>query len=259
MAVKTTIKAVLTMSGLAMSLIMTGATTYRFSKQQKAYYADPNLAAFVRPGLVITITSAEAAQDGTISVVFNLKDPAGATLDRAGDVYSRYNRSQLHRRIHPRRSAAVCGLHYPQSDRGGIWDRNPGRRRVERVFSLRSAMGTATLSLPKRHRVLTGQPTHTIGIYGSRDLNEFDLGTDYASTTFNFVPNGSTSDMVRDVIRTQSCNRCHDQLSFHGGSRRGIAMCVLCHTPQNGSRYRQYRRSQSDGPQDSHGLPTSQR
>ena len=84
MAVKTTIKAVLTMSGLAMSLIMTGATTYRFSKQQKAYYADPNLAAFVRPGLVITITSAEAAQDGTISVVFNLKDPTGATLDRAG-------------------------------------------------------------------------------------------------------------------------------------------------------------------------------
>ena len=30
-----------------------------------------------------------------------------------------------------------------------------------------------------------------------------------------------------------SCNRCHDQLSAHGGSRRGIAICVMCHTPQN--------------------------
>src|SRR4029453_6405691 len=74
--------------------------------------------------------------------------------------------------------------------------------------------------------------THTIGIYGSRDLNEFELGTDYASATFNFVPNGSPVTLVRDVVRTQSCNRCHDQLSFHGGSRRGVEMGVLCHTPQ---------------------------
>ena len=74
--------------------------------------------------------------------------------------------------------------------------------------------------------------THTIGIYGSRDLTEFDLGTNYASATFNFVPNGSAVTVTHDVIRTQSCNRCHDQLSAHGGSRRGIEMCVLCHTPQ---------------------------
>ena len=37
---------------------------------------------------------------------------------------------------------------------------------------------------------------------------------------------------VRDVIRTATCNKCHDQLSAHGGSRRGVEMCVLCHTPQ---------------------------
>ena len=74
--------------------------------------------------------------------------------------------------------------------------------------------------------------THTIGIYGNRNLSEFDLGTDYASTTFNFVPNGSAVTTVHDVIRTASCNKCHDQLSSHGGSRRGIEMCNLCHTPQ---------------------------
>jgi OmcA/MtrC family decaheme c-type cytochrome len=34
------------------------------------------------------------------------------------------------------------------------------------------------------------------------------------------------------VIRNASCDRCHDQLSFHGGSRRGIAICVMCHQPQ---------------------------
>ena len=74
--------------------------------------------------------------------------------------------------------------------------------------------------------------THTIGIYGSRDLSEFNLGTDYASTTYNFVPNGSPVVTTRDVIRTSSCNKCHDQLSFHGGSRRGMEMCILCHQPQ---------------------------
>jgi len=75
--------------------------------------------------------------------------------------------------------------------------------------------------------------TNTIGIYGSRNLTPYNLGTDYASATFNFVPNGSKVLTTRDVIRDASCNRCHDQLSFHGGSRRGIAICVMCHTPQN--------------------------
>jgi OmcA/MtrC family decaheme c-type cytochrome len=74
--------------------------------------------------------------------------------------------------------------------------------------------------------------TTTIGIYGSRDLTEFDLGTNYASTTFNFVPNGSAVTTTRDVIRTATCDHCHDQLSAHGGSRRGVNLCVLCHQPQ---------------------------
>ena len=74
--------------------------------------------------------------------------------------------------------------------------------------------------------------THTIGAYGSRDLTVFGLGTDYASTTFNFVPNGAPVTITRDVVRTGGCNGCHDQLSAHGGSRRGVEMCMLCHTPQ---------------------------
>jgi OmcA/MtrC family decaheme c-type cytochrome len=47
------------------------------------------------------------------------------------------------------------------------------------------------------------------------------------------VPNGSAVVTTRDVIWTVSCDRCHDQLSAHGGSRRGMAICVMCHTPQN--------------------------
>jgi OmcA/MtrC family decaheme c-type cytochrome len=75
--------------------------------------------------------------------------------------------------------------------------------------------------------------THTIGIYGSRTLTAYNLGTNYASATFNFVPNGAKVTHVHDIIETASCNACHDQLSAHGGSRRGMNMCVLCHQPQN--------------------------
>jgi OmcA/MtrC family decaheme c-type cytochrome len=75
--------------------------------------------------------------------------------------------------------------------------------------------------------------TTTVAVDGSRDLTAYNLGTGYAGATFNFVPNGSPVTVTRDVIRTQSCNTCHDQLAFHGGYAHGMRMCVLCHQPQN--------------------------
>jgi OmcA/MtrC family decaheme c-type cytochrome len=72
-----------------------------------------------------------------------------------------------------------------------------------------------------------------VAVDGNRDLTAFNLGTSYAGTTFNFVPNGSPVTVTRDVIRTASCNTCHDQLAFHGGYAHGMEMCVLCHQPQN--------------------------
>ncbi len=76
--------------------------------------------------------------------------------------------------------------------------------------------------------------TTTVGIAGNRNLTSFGLGSNYAGATFNFVPNGSAvTKVTRDVIRTESCNTCHDQLAFHGGYAAGMPMCVLCHQPQN--------------------------
>ena len=74
--------------------------------------------------------------------------------------------------------------------------------------------------------------THRIGIYGSRNLTDFDLGTQYASTVYDFVPNGSKVAAPAMSSAPPSCNNCHDQLSFHGGSRRGVELCIMCHTPQ---------------------------
>src|SRR4026207_2063406 len=54
----------------------------RFSKRERAFYADKAAVDFVRPGLVFTIHSATIAADGTIDTVFTVTDPQGVALDR---------------------------------------------------------------------------------------------------------------------------------------------------------------------------------
>jgi OmcA/MtrC family decaheme c-type cytochrome len=215
----------------ALVLILTGATITPYHRNQRAFYVDPKLAAFVRPGLLIKINSAQVAQDGTINTVFTLTDPQGLPLDRTGvatpgaislnfiAAYIPRDRQQYVDYITRSATGAVSGTvtQAAAESNGAFAPMGDGYRYT---FSTRAPSGFDPAT------------THTIGIYGSRDLSEFDLGTDYASTTFNFVPNGSPVTLVRDVIRTQSCNRCHGELSAHGGSRRGVEMCVLCHSPQ---------------------------
>jgi OmcA/MtrC family decaheme c-type cytochrome len=217
------------LSGLA--LILAGATHAPLGKNQKAFYADPNVIAFVRPGLVIKITSAQVAQDGTISTDFTITDPQGLPLDRTGvttpgavsltfiAAYIPKDQQQYVDYVTRSATGAVSGtVTQAAGESNGVF--------------MTTASGQHYTFATKARAGFDATTTHTIGIYGSRDLTEFDLGTNYASTTFNFVPSGAAVALVRDVIRTPSCDRCHDQLSAHGGSRRGIEMCVLCHTPQ---------------------------
>src|SRR6266545_7898349 len=56
----------------------------QFTKRDKAFYADPKLIDFVRPGLVLKVTGAEIANDGVIRVKFKITDPKGMPLDREG-------------------------------------------------------------------------------------------------------------------------------------------------------------------------------
>ena len=218
---------------LLIAAIAFGATSKNpFSPRHKAYYADAATLAFVRPGLVISIKSAQVGADGTVTVIYTVADPKGLPLDTAGittpgtialsfvaaylpkgqDQYVAYT-------TRPATGAVSGTVNQAGADTGGTTTRIADGQ-YQYVFRTKATAG------------FDGSATHTMGIYGSRDLIEFSLGTNYASTTFNFVPNGSPVTNVRDVIKTESCNRCHDQLSAHGGSRRGIEMCVLCHTPQ---------------------------
>ena len=216
---------------LGLSVMLTGDTDLPFTRNQRAFYANSNLVSFVRPGLVVTVLSADVGVDGTINVDFSMTDPKGISLDRNGvrtpgevslnfiAAYIPKGQKQFVDYVTKTATGTVSGtVTQAAAESNGVF--TPIDHGYRYTFSTHAPAG------------FDRSTTHAIGIYGSRDLTEFDLGTNYASTTFNFVPDGSQVTLVRDIIRTSSCNQCHDQLSAHGGSRRGLELCVLCHTPQ---------------------------
>jgi OmcA/MtrC family decaheme c-type cytochrome len=216
------------------SLCLAGQTKkYEYSKRDKAFYADPALVDFVRPGLMITINSAKISTGGAISVTYTLTDPSGLPLDGSGvttpgvvslayvasyipkgqQQYVAYTTSKV--------TGKVLGtITRPNFELGGT-AKSLGSGQYQYTFQAQATSG------------FDPTVTTTVAVDGNRDLTAFNLGTSYAGATFNFVPNGSPVTVTRDVIRTQSCNGCHDQLAFHGGYAHGMEMCVLCHQPQN--------------------------
>ncbi|MBV8905701.1 MAG: OmcA/MtrC family decaheme c-type cytochrome, partial [Acidobacteriia bacterium] len=187
---------------------------------------------FVLPGLSIKINSASVASDGTITAVYTITDPNGLPLNAAGGttpgtvslsyvaaVLPNNQQDYTAYATHAASGKALASTQQPGADTGGtVTQTGPGQ--YQYVFHT------------KAPSAFDATATHTIGIYGSRNLTAYNLGTNYASATFNFVPNGAKVTHVHDIIETASCNGCHDQLSAHGGSRRGLNMCVLCHQPQ---------------------------
>ncbi|HUJ49125.1 MAG TPA: OmcA/MtrC family decaheme c-type cytochrome [Bryobacteraceae bacterium] len=205
-----------------------------FTKRDKAYYAKPEVINFVRPGLVFKVASASIASDGTITARVLVTDPQGLPLDRLGvDTPGTVSMSFIAATIPngqkqytsytTRTAKAVSGgatATQAAADSGGSFTNN--------------ADGDYTYTFKtKAPSGFDQTATHTVAVYGSRNLTSFQLGTNYASATLNFVPNGSAVTVTRDVVRDEACNNCHENLSFHGGSRVGVALCVLCHQPQS--------------------------
>ncbi len=215
------------------SVALVSAPGPTYTASNKEFYADPNLINFVRPGLVMKVTAAEIATDGTVKAKVKLTDPKGLGLDRLGVTtpgavsvsfivaYIPKGKTQYVAYTTRVQLSPITGNSATQagSDSGGTWEQT-GDGEYTYTFKTKAPSGYDRTA------------THTIGIYGSRNLSEFELPTNYDDDFFNFVPDGSPVVTVRDVVRTATCNNCHDQLAAHGGSRRSIEVCVLCHTPQ---------------------------
>ncbi|MCL4401679.1 MAG: OmcA/MtrC family decaheme c-type cytochrome, partial [Acidobacteria bacterium] len=213
--------------------LLNSSTTPTFTKRDKAYYLDQATVNFVRPGLVVKILSAQIAPDGTISTQFQVTDLKGLPLDRTGvttpgNVSTSFIAAYLPKgqeqyvayTTRPQKSP-ITGNSATQAgtDQGGAYTQN-GDGLYTYTFGTKAPAGfDATV-------------TTSIGVYASRDLSEFDLGTQYSNDVLNFVPDGSPVTQTRDVVDTATCNQCHDPLEAHLGARQLVKLCVLCHTPQ---------------------------
>lgn len=220
---------------LITSTALVSSTDSPFTQRDKAYYADEATINFVRPGLVFKILGHEIASDGTVKVRFRITDPKGVPLEREGintpgPVSTSFILAVLpndgtHFRAYTTRLktstwAPTAGKQARQAsaDSGGKYEKVA---EGEYIYTF----GT---KLPSDY---DRTATHAISMYGSRNLSEFELGTNYATDNYYFVPDGSAVKKVRQLFATESCNKCHEDLSFHGGSRRGVDICILCHTP----------------------------
>jgi len=227
----------LVLTAAAGSLVLMSETKKsEFTIHDKAYFADANTVNFVRPGLVFKVVSAGIATDGTITVDYKMTDPKGLPLDANGittpgavsasfvAAYIPKGQTQFFAYTTRVQTSPITKVSATQAgaDSGGT-TKQVGDGEYVYTFKTKAAA--------QNGGAWDNTATHRIGVYGSRNLTEFDLGTNYASDTLTWVPAGGAP-VARDVIRTASCNKCHDDLAFHGGSRRGMELCIMCHQPQ---------------------------
>ena len=220
------------------ALTLTGAgRTDRtiYNKHEKAAFLDPKIVEFVRPGFAIKINSASIAGDGTMTAVVTITDPQGMALDYTGVntpglitlnftmAYIPNNGEQYVSYVTSTSTGAAGSFVRPTSENASTTTTGKltplGNGQYQYVFG---AKATANFDQTA---------THTLAVWGKRDLTQFNMETYFATTTYNFVPNGSAVTKTRSVVSTQGCDGCHDQIAFHGGQRRGVELCVMCHTP----------------------------
>jgi OmcA/MtrC family decaheme c-type cytochrome len=73
--------------------------------------------------------------------------------------------------------------------------------------------------------------TYTVGLWCRWNYTvEGQSFKDVGQTTKDFLFGGTSTATAREVVKTDNCNRCHTTLQAHGGSRRTVPICLLCHT-----------------------------
>jgi OmcA/MtrC family decaheme c-type cytochrome len=70
--------------------------------------------------------------------------------------------------------------------------------------------------------------THTVGVWATR---VHEGTTSIVNVLYDFVPAGGTP-LVREPVTEANCNSCHGEVSAHGGARKSIRLCTMCHSPQ---------------------------
>lgn len=174
-------------------------------------------------GLVLDVEDVSIDAAGSTKVVFRITDAGGVPLDRTG-LYSEGAVKLEFALAWLDQTSAAAPLQYtsyikegqkPATDTGGVY---ADVDTLEGVYSY--TFGTkVTVTDPSK--------THTLGVWASRDME----GEHYvANVVKDFLPAGGAPTVFRDIVTSAACNACHYPLSGHGGDRRDVRLCVMCHT-----------------------------
>ncbi|WP_206483683.1 OmcA/MtrC family decaheme c-type cytochrome [Thalassotalea sp. G2M2-11] len=69
--------------------------------------------------------------------------------------------------------------------------------------------------------------THRLAI----QISGNDQPTTNSIYTWRPSDQATTGILTHDIVKTESCNSCHDGLAMHGGGRINTQLCVTCHNP----------------------------
>ena len=201
--------------------------------QEKEYWLSADEFGYIRPGLHITVNSITIGDDRKAVVDLSYTDDLNQPLDRKGQItagpistsfiLSWWDPSTRNYTAYTTRkqTSPITGVTATQAgtDSGGtLTDIDLGHATYKFGTALPAGFDAAA--------------TTTLGIYSTRDMTGIQDKNYYANVEQDFLPAGGTPTAVWDMIDTQSCNKCHNPLSAHGGARFQVKLCVLCHSPQ---------------------------
>ncbi|MBK9265527.1 MAG: OmcA/MtrC family decaheme c-type cytochrome [Polyangiaceae bacterium] len=188
------------------------------------------------PGVKLDVSHTQVGVDGTVTVTFRITDQSGVALDRQGlytegavslrfvlawlDEDANGNALQYTSYTTRMQTSPITGQSAEQAaaDEGGTFE--------EVDFS----QGIYRYTFGTKIQVADGTKTHTLGAWATRTFEDVRYS---AEALYNFLPAGGTPTTARELVQTDRCNACHDPLEAHGGSRRDVKLCVLCHSAQS--------------------------
>jgi len=224
------------------SIVFAGKTTsfdqgkkvVKYPKNSKEAYMSQADLDWIRPGFQIEIMDVTIPDDLKPLVEFKIKDDLNQPLDRDGIetlgkvsvsfILAWYDETERNYVAYTTRTATsnINGSQAVQAstDSGGtVTDLGLGHATYK--------FGTA---LPAGFDM---SKTHTLAVYGNRDLNAVVGKRYYSNVTFDFRPDGAPVSITWEAYSNGTCNACHQDLGIHGGQRKDVKLCTTCHSPQS--------------------------
>jgi OmcA/MtrC family decaheme c-type cytochrome len=200
----------------------------QYNKHQKEFYMTDDEKSWARPGMTVEIVDVEIPSDRHPVVELMYYDDLGAPLDRSGVVtpgsisfsfvFAWYDAALNQYTAYTARPAG--DYEQATSDSGGSWE----------DVTLGHSFYTFGTQLPEGYDMTK---THTMYTYATRNTADI-LGKNYYSDpTYDFRPDGVDATEHWGSMLESTCNSCHHDLALHGGRRRAINGCVMCHSPQS--------------------------